>query len=483
MPEVDSVASFTTFVYPLLFEPETFDCRARAADHAEWPGRKRNLRVWIAQPFPDEDVLAHVARYLNPPAETVPTARLWGLHEDAMQSPSGIGASANWSLTLPRLASQERQRPILLESIRLMLFGTGVGFLTICAKPGTGEITDWLDFNHYFRFVRGQRGVGVRAERRTGPGQLEPFFPEPGGHATPRQSERKSQGILDDLLEYLLETMKLSGESTRWWREVFVPGQLMPFAVLYADGLPEAEVPRLFYRARNFFHGRQEIQPGGEDLEVDAHPRVLPYADRAWFTFSLDGGIFLVCDAPKGAGSNFWRGTLPGHLEEEYFLLFILALHQRFALMALTEDVARHWLVADQAGAVAEREAAFERIRDGLLMFTARGYFAQVMQREHHHRIYQRWQETFQVERLYREVGDEVETMANYLLVRRTERLEQTTKLLDDRLAFLGWIVTSATLGLAFVQAVDRAEWWIALLSVLLGWTIGTIVFLIVRRL
>jgi hypothetical protein len=483
MPEVDSAASFTLFVYPFLFEQETFSSRARAADCVEWPGRRRHLPVWTALSFPEEDVLAHVARYLNPPADTPPTARLWGLQNDALQSPSGLGASANWSLTLPRLAGQERELPIHFESVRLMLFGTGVGFLTICAKPQTREIADWLNFNHYFRFVRGQRGVGIRAERRTGLGQLEPFFPEPVGHAVPRQSQGQSQETVDVVLGYLLDTVKVSGETTHWWREVFVPGQLMPFTVLYGDGLTDADMPDLVYRARNFFHGRQEIQPSVEDLELDAHPRLLRYADKAWFTFSLDGGLFLVCDAPTGTASNFWRGTLPWHLQEEYFLLFLLAMHQRFALMGLTEDVARHWVVGEQAGAPEEREAAFERIRDGLLVFTARGYFAQVMQREHHHRVYRRWQETFQVERLYREVSDEVEKMAEYLLLRRTERLQKTAKLLDDRLTFLGWLVTSAALGLTFVQAIGGAPWWIALLVGLLGWTIGAVAFWIVRRL
>jgi len=149
--------------------------------------------------------------------------------------------------------------------------------------------------------------------------------------------------------------------------------------------------------------------------------------------------------------------------------------------MALTDDVARHWVVDEETVAPEAREAAFERIRDGLLTFTARGYFDQVMQREHHHRVYRRWQETFHVERLYQEVSDEVQKMAEYLLLRRTERLQRTTRLLDDRLTILGWLVTSAVLGLTFVQAIGGTTWWIALLVALLGWIIGAVVFWLIR--
>ena len=124
MADVDVAASCTLFVYPLLFAPTTFQRRAEAVDRAEWLGRTRPLPVWAGLPFPEEDVLAHVARYLNPPPDTSPTARLWGVHQDALQSPSGLGASAAWRLTLPPRAGVERALLFHLDSLRLALFGT-----------------------------------------------------------------------------------------------------------------------------------------------------------------------------------------------------------------------------------------------------------------------------------------------------------------------------------------------------------------------
>jgi len=421
---VDGKASFVQFVYPFLYETETFAEREATLEQAQWPGREQ--RLWQAERFPEDEMLPHVARFLNPPKDTPATVRLWQLESGALDSTTaGLGGQVQWQLTFPR-----HQIPIQFEAVRPALFRIGVGLLTVRVKPVSATPPDWYDFLHFFRFARGQRGVGLEAHRRVGVDpqtrqpQMRPFFPEPAGGLI---SHPEGKGTLGDLLDALLRTGALPKDPTPWWREVFVSGQLLPFAVLYIDQLPPDETTFLLYRLRNFFHARQTLHPAPEDLRLD-HVALLPYADQQWFGFSLDGGSFVACDAPR---TDFFRVVLPSHLYTQYFLLSLLALHQRFALMKFSEEVAQNWLTCgnqlsteERQKADEEREAAFERIRDALLSFTARGHFVQVMQREHHHRCYRKWQENFQVDRLYQEVLDEVREMHSYLLLRRTERLQ-----------------------------------------------------------
>jgi len=416
---IDHDASFVHFVYPFLFEADTFAKRVATIRQAQWQGRERPLTVWQTDRFPEDELLPHVARYLNSGDGTSPTAQMWEMERNTLQSPSGLGGQAEWHLTLP-----QGQVPFRFEAVRLALFRVGVGFLTVCANPLTAEKADWLDFLHYFRFIRGQRDVGLRAQRRIGldtrtrQPQISAFFPEPAGGVAQHPD---GKGIFQTILDTMLQTGAFPSETRPWWDEVFVLGQLLPFAALYVDEMPTDQVPCLLYRIRNFFHARQEIYPASEDLRLD-HPAHLPYAEGLWFLFSLDGGAFVACNAPR---TDFFRVQLPDHLSQHYFLLFLLTLHQRFALMKLSEEVAKHWPIDGDTGDDEARERAFGRIRDALLSFTARGYFTQVMQREHHHRCYRRWQETFQVDRLYQEVRDEVQEMHNFLVMRRTERLKQ----------------------------------------------------------
>jgi hypothetical protein len=138
-----AASSFAWFVSPFVFEPETFDARTGAVRAAHWPGRERPLQVWREAAFPEEDLLPHVARHLNPPAGTPPTARLWEVDGDALQSPRGLGAGGGveWALRW-----KNREVPFRLEGAELALFRVGVGLLTVQARPLPGQVDNWLDF-------------------------------------------------------------------------------------------------------------------------------------------------------------------------------------------------------------------------------------------------------------------------------------------------------------------------------------------------
>jgi hypothetical protein len=220
---------------------------------------------------------------------------------------------------------------------------------------------------------------------------------------------------MGEIIDAILRTMH--GGSNGWWREVFVAGQMVPYAALFADQLNTDEAALLLFRLRHFFGMQQLMRPAPEDLSF-GNPTLLPYSEGQWFIFSLDGTAFVAANPPNTA---FLKQTMPDHLRDRYFLLFLIVLHQRFVLMDLSDRVAHEWLRGDEL----TRATAFEQIRDALLKFTARGYFSQVMQTEHHHTVYRRWQETFQVELLYREVNDEVREMHADLMLRRTEKLQE----------------------------------------------------------
>jgi hypothetical protein len=408
----------------------------KATESARWRGRKEEFPVWNQESFPEFDLLPHVARYLNPPRGTPPSARLWELGSEVFQTPAWLGAKANWKLVLPPKGNEIREIPFRFGGVQLTLFRIGVGFLTVNAMPESAEVADWLNFVHYFRFAWGARDVGVRAQRRSGRDQLDPYFPEVAGGV---ERHPDGTGVLGEVVEALLQTVATLPEASDtggWWKNELVPYQLLPFAAVYVDGVSEEEASEwetveLLYRMRNFFHSGQEILPTPEDRQLYDHPALLAYAEGLWFAFSLDGGAFVACDAPH---NDFWRVVLPDHLNDIYFLLFLLVLHQRYALTMLSEEVAHHWLVGEESHTEEQREAAFAGIRDALLSFTARGYFSQVAQQEHHHRVYLKWQETLQVEKLYGEVRDEVQEMYQYLLLRQTERLQQAQEEEQKRL-------------------------------------------------
>lgn len=417
--------SFIRFVYPFTFRPETFSERVAAID--------ANKKVWTQDKFPVGETLFHVADYLATKPGNVQAARLWKLSEHE-HNPLRLTDDLECHLLVKNTADI----PCRFGSygngsaVELSLFSVGVGFLTVSVHPTSPDVDHWLAFLHHFRTMGSSSRVSLRIIPR---GEAR----HPFEFAT--DDPKSSYGVIQ---ERLLNTAALAEDTKQpWWYDVFVPDRMIPFAALYVDGMPEGpERGKLLYQVRNFFHAGQTVIAPPEDLQVKDNPALLPYADGQQFVFSLEGGSFVAFDAP--ADKPFFRETLPSHLRDQYFLVFLLTLHQRFALMRLSQRVAERW--GDEEG----KAANFERIREAFLDFSARGYFVQVMQREHHHRFYRKWHHVYQLDQLYQEVRDEVREMHEYLRTKQAERAQRQQKDADDlqeaRTNLVTYIVAALTL-------------------------------------
>ncbi len=94
------------------------------------------------------------------------------------------------------------------------------------------------------------------------------------------------------------------------------------------------------------------------------------------FIFSLEGGCFLACDAPSEA-MRLSSGRHCPLISTATTCWFSPRLAQRFALMGLSEQVAREWLPPQGGEETADldlrRDRKYSTDRDSLLAFTARG--------------------------------------------------------------------------------------------------------------
>jgi hypothetical protein len=403
--------SFIHFVYPFRFDPETFTARADAVDRASWGSARGRTNVWQPARLPKEEMLAHVARCANPRDGAPATGYFWRLHDG---SRSAYGSS-DWRLVTPRGEIPFRfgggGKSSLL--VALALFHIGVGFLTLRAQPLTRELAGWLNFQHFFRFMRGDRSVHARADpSNTAPTPKPDVRPglAPGLGIRPGDSL-----VVGSVLDALLASATIDGEGAPWWHEVFIPGRLLPFAALFVDGVPEQEHAHLLHRVRKLSYFDQKgIRPGPDDLRPD-HPALLARSANQWFAVGREGASFVAFDAPD---IEFSRSELPAHLGGVYFFCYLFSLHQRFGLLALTEALATCGLGDDGAGG--ERShSSVDYIRDGFMAFTTRSYFSEIVHSENHNRYFHACREALRVERLYREVGEKL-TYAHTFLTAAT---------------------------------------------------------------
>ena len=268
--------SFVRLVYPFLFDGESFAARQEQVNAAAYDGTRR---LWEAADFPATEVLPHVAAYLNPSADVEPTACLWQVSADALQSLQGIGAAHNiqWRLTTP----QKQHIPLVIENVQLTMFRIGVGLLSIRLSFSTEELADWFDGLHYVRFLH-RDGVSLSVRRRTRQATeqddgFSDFFPPVAGPPASAGSAR----TFAELFDGLLQTSSLADETGPWWQEVFITRQALPYIGLFFDDAAESEdaVP-LSTDCTTLLRADQQIFPSAQDLQLDQE-HLLPYAHSA----------------------------------------------------------------------------------------------------------------------------------------------------------------------------------------------------------
>ncbi len=408
------------FLRAFRYAPADFSSGVSIVSATKVATGKSTQPLWLEDKFQNEDLLPHVAEYLDTPGRTKGqiSVSAWKINPAVKQSLyfSADEHSCKWQLAKGKDCIEFR-----LKNVLLIMFEAGVGFLVFEANPSASEeLAVWQDFINLFHYSSGNRAGKIQVTR-TRQNNVEPVLP-----LILSIEEKAIDFFLDDLVTALLKDLWPAG-----YRDIYIPKQLIPYVSLFLEGnFTDEDKGLILHTSKNIFRSNQSTNPNPEEMSL-AHTSYFRYSESGYFVFSLDGASFVAFNPPD---DDFHKTTLPDHLHnDQYFLLYLLASHQRFALMDLSERVADVWSIVNKA----ERLAQFGQLREWLLRFTAKGYFRQVMQREHHHRIYHLWQEVLQVHELYSEVHDEIFEIHETALFESTQQVERQNSHLNLLASFL----------------------------------------------
>jgi hypothetical protein len=412
-------ACWLRFVLPLEYARGSYARRCEAVHTFVF--EERNSPLWRLEELPKDDLLPHVADYLNVADFGESTASVWKAEPNELMWLTGQKSGVAWELMLPG-----RKLGFRIEQAHLALFRLDLGFLILDVRPTDETASEWFDLQHYFRFFA-TRGRSIALTQTDAPpaGRTSPLFaPEAGGVALePETAGGARQAHVNNhlpLINLLLSTARLGpvepaapldefGRGVRTVtgnlcvRELSAPGEMLTFSMLCLAGTSEDSDQYILARCVNRFHSRQVISP----FEAAAStPELVPYGDRKWFYLSIEGSGFLATDSSNDHG-DFWSRQLPSHVRGVYFWLFLLVTFQRFALNRLSSEVAESTLSRRDVD-------TFTAIHERVLELSGRGLFAQVARHRHHHRFYQALQRANEIEQLHQEVRDEVEALKEY---------------------------------------------------------------------
>jgi len=98
---------------PLSFDRTRFDALVRAVDRDALDVGDQAWPIWARSRFPQDDLLRHVADYLNPPPGVPATACLWRMDDRVLALPKDLGLRRRFvRLFLSQRASGKRSRRI-----------------------------------------------------------------------------------------------------------------------------------------------------------------------------------------------------------------------------------------------------------------------------------------------------------------------------------------------------------------------------------
>ena len=495
--------SFCIFLYPIRFKERDFEnivtevegviCRRK--EDQEGPG-EHLWKVPKKERFKSEELLPHVARLLNVPEEKDPkdaSSRTWELVPS-----QSVVVQNEWLCTWGNQGRWEwktkhESEVISLVKIELTLFRIGLGFLSFHISPKSTSLATWQNFLHYFRYLNDRGGV-VIASRKTGIEEGVDKWATVVPTALSRPDQTKAEFNFIEIVHALINPFEKYLQAS-----VYIKDQLIPYASLFIEGIPEErERMEVLHRLKNYFHAKQLVDPAPWEL-ANSCEDYQQYTASSWFVLSMEGGSFTVFDPANSR--DFWKTEMPNHLRKHYFLVFMLAQMQRLFLMDLSEEVT---LYGDSTNP-GKHQNLFNDLRKRLLVFTAKAYFHQAMQTEHHHRLYLAWQKKLQIEDLYQEVATEIREIYERTLLELEQKAridrrnaELQTKQLTQvgtQLNYILLLFGCATLMLCLLQTVGgylsidprKATWKLGISlgvgALLLGTTIGAgLVLLLIRR-
>lgn len=498
-PEFEGVScrpeSRLRFALPFRFERDTIADRigsliGMTVDH--WTSAEGAPASGpVAAPVWGRSSLAHARLYLLPhlgafintdPATVSPHSSRAAAHLMSL-TPAGVRAlrgdrhHANWALK-PRYREPLQLR-IEAADVMLLELGIGVLVITICVLDDTAAA--WFEALHSLRFAAGERAPAV--------------YVCPDGFRDVSECPVLLTGRKENVINaatvfrVLLTGGRIDTEEYRksWWQPIFLAEQLVPYSSVFLDGASADDHQRMLlaHRLRFAFGPTQDVSASAAMLNA-VDDDGLPYAERMLFTCAVDGGGFLACDAPE---TEFWKSTLPSHLQAEYLLVFLVVLAQRTALVSMSKRVAEQWaqpVAPDETSRVATSAQAFAGLLGSILEYTARLEFAQIFHTQHHHACYELWRRAFEVSLVYEEVRSEVDAMRAFLDERaqaRANEQERSKEARQRRFERLIYIITFLVLPAQIpigLFAARLADWpgvrdWNGTAEEL-----GTLVFLVV---
>lgn len=167
----------------------------------------------------------------------------------------------------------------------------------------------------------------------------------------------------------------------------------------------------LFHMRRNF---KSSYKASAAERDVNGNPDVLALFDNSCWGISLEGLGNIVTMTEDEVTNQFFSAEYFHHIEHTYLYLYILALHQKYALLHLSSQASKlsHELNQNRDDP-SEQSRILRRMKDRIVQFMLRSSYKHVSRSTHHAMYYEWIRNRLAIDDLFSELHDALEALVS----------------------------------------------------------------------
>ncbi|MCT2537134.1 hypothetical protein NC661_05815 [Aquibacillus koreensis] len=189
-----------------------------------------------------------------------------------------------------------------------------------------------------------------------------------------------------------------------------------------ADDKKKECMERTLFKMRRTY--KDSYKPCARDLDLENAEQVYQAFENSYWGYSLEGLANLSFLVEDEKTNRFFESNYYGNLERGYFYLFIIALHQRYALIKLSKEATL--LPNSLEGLVKDKHNQIDKLREKIAYFNLRCAFKHVSYISHQDYIYQRFYVALQIDDLMTKIESEVESLGALVDLQKEARRKGT---------------------------------------------------------
>ena len=353
------VQNFTDIIFPLQFSEKRLQNDAFNAPMIKKNGKE--AVVWVPDVLQAYHMKTHTAAMLGLGTEKGTIGQIYSLN-DSVRRDFCIPDRRTDAELIHR--GTDTSLRIRIEEVRLVLFETGIGFLSFQIAGGMENAGEMTDMNYFLSEVKSRENI-IRFERRLGK----------------EEKEEISYNLLS-LVQALTGSLGDVQDFDSRPGLHYIDNKPLIFSYLLLDRFTEDFGKTFFHLRTNF---KASYQTPVSQFDLTGTSGILhPFENVYWGT-SLNGAVCCACMTADSTTNAFFRDTFPSNLKETYWQLYILRLHQRYAVQAFQTRFSEAALVLKREDLAAVRKA-YEEIRilrDDALSFRLKSAFSEPTSVEH----------------------------------------------------------------------------------------------------